>query len=128
MAPQRYAPARGTEIGLGRDRILLVAQLVADVRQQFGERDAVVGLAALLPLRHELRHAIEQQAAEAGVVLGEIVDLGRVLLRRRAVALRLAVEVGRALDLEGEVDLAQTAGRSSPAGCRPSAKSTKRSV
>ena len=49
MAPQRDAAPRRVQIRLGRDRVLLVAELVADVGQQLDQRDAVVRDAALLP-------------------------------------------------------------------------------
>ena len=65
------------EIGLGGDRVLLIAQLVADVGDQLGQHDADVGLARALPRRQQLVQAVEQDRAERAVVLGEVVDRRR---------------------------------------------------
>ncbi len=91
------------QIGLGRDRILVVAQLVARIRQQFHQRDANVGWVALLPIGHDERHAIENQPPETGVIFRQIIDLRRRKRRRRTHTHRLAVKVAGAFHLEGEL-------------------------
>ena len=47
VAAHRHAPARGAEIGLGRDGVLLVAEVVAGIGEQLDERDAEIGRVAL---------------------------------------------------------------------------------
>ena len=76
VAAERRPPARGAEVALGRHRVLPVAQVVADVGQELDERDPEVGRVALAPVRREQRQPVEHQAAEARVVLGQVVDLG----------------------------------------------------
>src|SRR6266852_703688 len=58
----------------------------------------------LLPVRHDQRQPIQDQLAEAGIILGEIIDLGLIALRRRADLLRLAIKIGWTPRLEVEVD------------------------
>jgi hypothetical protein len=98
-------PPAGPQVRLRRDRVLAVAQVVADVGEQLDQRDADVGRAALLPVGRQQRHPVEDQPPEARVVLREIVDLGPAGGRRRLAGRRPAVEVGRAVDLEREGDL-----------------------
>ena len=43
VAAERDAAARGFDVGFGGDRVLLVAEIVADVGDEFGEDDAHVG-------------------------------------------------------------------------------------
>ena len=107
MTTQRPPQARRCEIGLGGDRVLLVAQVIADIRDQLRERHAQIRGAALAPAGDELRETVEDHASEARVVLGEVVDdrCGRRLLR--AHDYRLAVELARAFDLERERDLGE---------------------
>ena len=81
VTPHRLPQARGVEVRLGRDRVLVVAQLVADVREQLDQRDPEIGDVPLPPVGDEQREAIEQEAAEGRVVLGEIVD-GRLVAER----------------------------------------------
>ncbi len=75
--------AGGVEVGLVGHRVLEVAEVVALVGQQLEERDAEVGRVALEPGRVQLRDQVEQQPAEARVVLGQVVDerLDRALRR-----------------------------------------------
>ena len=63
VTPHRLPQARGVEVRLGRDRVLVVAQLVADVREQLDQRDPEVGDVPLAPVGDEQREAIEQEAA-----------------------------------------------------------------
>ena len=78
VAADRDAAARGAEVGLGGDRVLLVAQVVADVGQQLDQRDARGRPGCARASRGiEQRQPVEHQPAEARVVLGEVVDLRR---------------------------------------------------
>ena len=52
VPPRRVRSARGAEVRLGGDRVLPVAQLVADVGEQLDQRDAEVGRVALPPVGH----------------------------------------------------------------------------
>ena len=107
VASDRDAPTAGPEVRLGRDRVLEVAELVTDVRQQLDEGDLLVRRVALPPAGHDEGEAVEQEPAEARVVLGEVVDLRARHDLRWALVLGAAVEVGGAVDLEREVDLGQ---------------------
>ena len=88
VPPHRDAPARRAEVGLRRHRVLVVAELVADVREQLDERDLEVGRVALVPVGRDHGHPVEHQPPEARVVLGQVVDLGLVEGPGRAVAHR----------------------------------------
>ena len=103
----RDATARGSEVGLGGDGILLITQLITNVGEQLRQHDALIGGTSSLPVRHELTQPIEQQTPEASVVLGEIVDLRRFGRVRRTAGDRRAVELARALHLEREFDLGE---------------------
>jgi hypothetical protein len=103
VAAQRYATARGEQIGLGGDGVLPVTQLIGGVCHQFGEHDADVGFARRSPGGEKLVHSVEHDLAEGGIVLGQIVDRRRRRQIGRAVRRdRRAVEIGAALDLERE--------------------------
>ncbi len=104
VTPDRDASAGRAEIGLGRDRVLTVGQVIADVRQELDERDAEVGGVPLAPRGTERRDPVQEELPEARVVAGEVVDVDGWLRSRRADPLRFAVEVARAFHLEGEVD------------------------
>ena len=47
------------EICFSADRILLIAQIIADKCQQFDERDSEIGGVAFRPLRTQHRDAVE---------------------------------------------------------------------
>ena len=103
----RTAPPRGAQIGLGRHRVLRLAQPVGGIGQELDQGDAQIGGAALAPVGQDLRHAVQHQPAERGVVLGQIGEnrwLGRIL---GADLPGRAVELGRAFDLEREIHLGQ---------------------
>src|SRR5206468_148985 len=102
VAAHRNALTGGPQVSLGGDSVLVVAEIVADVRQHLDQHDADIGDVRLLPVRHSQREAIENQLAKAAVVFSEIVDL-RVRARwRRALGRLLAIEVGRAPGAEIE--------------------------
>ena len=82
MPAQRDAAARGAEVGLGADRVLLVAQVIRGVREHLGQRDAEVGGVRLGPPRREHRQPVQHHLQEAGVVLGQVVDVRRAWRRR----------------------------------------------
>ena len=103
VAPDRDPLPGGLQVGLGGDRVLEVAELVADVGQQFDEGDAEVGLAPLDPAGHQRGDQVEQCLPEAGVVLGQVVNRRPVGQRGCRARPRLAVETGGAAGLEAEV-------------------------
>ena len=76
MAPHRHALVRGGEIGLVGDRVLAVRQVVGRIGQQLDQRHADVGGGALVPAGREQAQPVEHQAAKAGVVLRQVVDVG----------------------------------------------------
>ena len=104
VAAHGDAEAGGAQVGLGGDGILVVAEPVADVGEQLEEHDADVRHVPLLPLRHRQGETVQEELPEAGVVLGEIVDVGGRLRPGRADGRRLAVEIGGAAGLEREGD------------------------
>ena len=104
VAAHRDALPSGAQIGLGGDGVLVVAEMVAGVGEHLDDGDAQVRHVALPPLGHHQGQAVQHQLPEAGVVLGEIVDLRLVPRLRRAHPFRLAVQVARAVHLEGEGD------------------------
>ena len=82
--------------------------MVTGVGQQLDEGDAEVGRALLLPAGKDHRQPVQHQPAEAGVILGQVID-GRVGRRRgRGIGHgRVAVEVAGTPDLERELDVRQ---------------------
>ncbi len=102
VAADGDAAAGGAQIGLRRDGVLLVAQLVADVGEQLDQGGADVGRVALVPVRLEEGEAVEEHPAERPVVLGQPVD-GRMLEHRRRARIGLgAVQLALAHHPEGE--------------------------
>ena len=104
MPAHRDASARGAQVGFGGDRVLVVAEVIGGVRQRLHQRDAEVRHVTLLPRRHVQREAVEEQLAEAGVVLGEVVDLRRGRRWRHARRLVGAVQRLRAVQAEVQRD------------------------
>ena len=107
MAAQRDAAARGADVGLGADRVLLVAQVIGGVGERLDHRDAEIGGVRLGPARRQHRQAVEHHLTKTAVVLGQVVDVGSALRRRRAAVGRQAVGGRGAAGLEGEVDAGQ---------------------
>jgi hypothetical protein len=102
---QRPALRRRLDPGLGRDPVLLVAQIVGERGERLEEHHAEVGLGPLLPGRVAQRREVEEGALEAGEVLGEVVDGGPIVVEGRAGRrIDLAVERRRTAGLEREVD------------------------
>ena len=104
MPAHRDAPPRRREIGLVGDRILAVGQVVGGVGQQLDQGDAHVGRGTLGPAGREQVEAVQHQPAEAGIVLGQVVDVGRADRPGRARLRLRAVEIRWAFDLEREFD------------------------
>ena len=94
----------GLEVRLGRDRVLLVAEVVADVGEVLDQRDAEIRGAAIAPGRDEERQPVEEESPEGWVVLGEVIDLRFVDRRAQADVDVLAVEVRGTVDLVAEWD------------------------
>ena len=107
MPAHRHALACGAQVGLGRDRVLEVRDLVGAEGQRLGQRHHQVGRAAFLPVGHQHREPVQHQPAEALVIARQVVDVGCALRRRRAVVLHAAVEIAGTVDLEAEGDLRQ---------------------
>src|SRR5262245_16399162 len=103
MAAKRDAAPSRSDIGLGSYRVLLIAQMISDVGEQLGESHDEIGGTPLPPAGDELRDPIEDQSAEARVILREVVDIRGFTFRRRALGCGAAVEVAGTLDLEGEL-------------------------
>ncbi len=68
------ALARAAQVGLGRDRILVITYLVAEVCDCLYQRDLHIGRIAFLPVRHDRGEPVEHQTPEAAVVFGQVVD------------------------------------------------------
>ena len=98
---------RRPEVGLCRDSVLLITQLVGGIGQRFHQHDAKIRRVPLCPLRHEDRHAVEHETPEAGIILHQIIDIGRGNGLRRTKMLRRAIERARTLHLEGKLDRGQ---------------------
>ena len=98
----RDAPPRRAEIGLGCDRVLVVAQQIADMGEQFDEGDTQIRRIALLPVGRQGGDTVQHQLPEARVVFREVIELRRRGQRGEDRLLLLAVEVARAIGLERE--------------------------
>jgi hypothetical protein len=68
---------RGAGIRLGRGGVLRIGDVIADVGEQFGNRDRKIGRRGLRPIGHQQPHAVEQHAAKALVVARKIIDARR---------------------------------------------------
>ncbi|NHB84428.1 hypothetical protein G7085_06920 [Tessaracoccus sp. HDW20] len=77
--------------------------MVGGVGEQLHQGDAEVGLVTFSPVRHGDGHPVEQQPPEGGVVLGEVVDHGPGRLGVVVAGHWSAVEVGGAVEPEGDV-------------------------
>jgi hypothetical protein len=99
------SPPSGAEVSLRRHGVLLVAEVIADIREQLDQRDLQISGVALFPLRHQNREPVEHQPPETGIVLGQVIYLGFGQGLDGTFPLRLTVELGGASDLEREGDL-----------------------
>ena len=120
MAAHRRPAPRGAEVRLGGDGVLVVAEVVAGVGEQLDEATSEVRRVALAPVRHDDGEAVEHQAPEARVVLGEVVDLRAAASSGSSqLVVGGAVELARAVDLEREGDLGEDRVEARPAavGC-----------
>ena len=61
VAADRDPLARRVEIGLGRDRVLVVAELIADIGQKLDQHDPDIGNVAFAPVGHGERQAVEDE-------------------------------------------------------------------
>ena len=92
------------EVGFRSDRVLVIAELVPGIGNGFDQRHLHIGRVSFGPIWHQGRQAVEHELAEAGVILGQVIDIrGRHVLGWADV-FNLAVEVARAVDLESESD------------------------
>ena len=104
MPAQGNAQPGGAEIGFGGDGILLPGYLVADMGQHLDQHDGLVRRAALGPPRHQRGEPVQHEAAEAVIILGEIVNRRVRPHLGRADMAGATVEVGGAAGLERERD------------------------
>ena len=101
VTAQRDAAARRLQIGLRSDRVLLIAELVADIGNQFGKRNADIRFACSSPRGHKLIQPVQHDAAERAIILRQVVDRRRSRQIRRAVGRwRSAIEIRTALHFE----------------------------
>ncbi len=104
MATNGNASARRVKIGFCGHRILVTAEVIPHIGQQLHQGNADVRHMALLPVRHHQRQTIQDQLAETGIILGQVVDLGLFFYFRRADSGRFAIEIAGAVYLETEID------------------------
>ena len=102
QAPHGNALARGFQIGLGGHRVLIVTEVVAGVGEHLNQRDADIGGVGFLPVRHEYGEAVQNELPEAAIVLRQVIDLGLRHHCRPTRARWGAIQIGRAVHLEGE--------------------------
>ncbi len=104
MSSHRHPLARGLEVGLGCDCVLIIREPVPDIGEQFDECDADIGNVALAPARDKEREPVEHDASQPVPIPGEIVDgdIGAIL--RRAIVHFSAVELARAAGFEVDID------------------------
>src|SRR6266568_4230024 len=103
MATDRDALAGRFQVGFGRNGVLVVAEVVANIGQYLYQRDANIWDVALLPIRHDEGQPIKDKLTEAGIVLREIIDLRFNQSPWWAGVYRLTIEVARTVGLEGEI-------------------------
>jgi hypothetical protein len=70
VAAQGDAAARGFAVGFGGDGVLLVAEIVAHVGDEFGQDDALIGFGGGSPVGQKPVEAVKEDGAEGAVVLG----------------------------------------------------------
>ena len=104
MASNRNALTCGAEISFCGDRILVIAQVVADVGQRLDQGDTEIGNMRFLPVRNQKSESVENQLPEAIVVFSQIIDVGLDANFRRTDCRRFAIQVAGAtrFELEGE--------------------------
>src|SRR5262249_23041583 len=65
----------GIQVSLGRDSILVVAEVVGDVCQHLNKGDANIWNMSLLPLRDGQGQPVQDELAETGIVFRQVIDL-----------------------------------------------------
>ena len=106
VTPDGDAFARRIEICLGRDRVLIIAEIIAGIGEHFDECDAEIGHVALAPFRHGEREAIENELAETGIIFRQIIDLRLVAFFGRTDARGPAIQLARTARLERKIPAA----------------------
>src|SRR6266571_9196343 len=81
--------------------------MVTDIGQDFDEHDANVCHAALAPLWHQYRQAIEHQLAQADKVFRHVINFGCLWQFRLADLVYFAVDSVFTSAIEGEINLRQ---------------------
>src|SRR5580765_8967169 len=92
------------EIGLRRNRVLEVTQVVSGIGEQFDEGDTEIRNVAFPPIGNQQWETIENQLAKTRVILGEIMDLRLGQRFRLALTNGCAIKIRRAINFEIEVD------------------------
>ena len=80
VAAHRDALARRVQVGFGRNRVLIIAEIIANISQHLDERDAEVWHVALGPVGDEQCQAIENELAKTCVVFREVINLRLIAL------------------------------------------------
>src|SRR5438128_1728737 len=74
MATYRDTLAGSLQVGFGCDSILIIAEIIANIRQYFYQGNAYVRYMTLLPVWHDEGQSIQDELPETCVVFGKIVD------------------------------------------------------
>ncbi|THD35873.1 MAG: hypothetical protein E7773_07950 [Sphingomonas sp.] len=69
MPSHRHSPPRGLEIGLGRDRVLIIAQIIGDIGEHFDQSDVDIGGMLGGRVARIGGEVVEHQRAKRGIVL-----------------------------------------------------------
>ena len=105
MPPHRDALARRIQIGFGCYGILVIAQLVAGVGQHFNQGNLQVGHVPLGPTGQHQCQAVQNQLAKAGIVFGQIVNLGFDQHSRWARPRHRTIQIRWAIHFEREINM-----------------------
>src|SRR5258708_3298631 len=91
------------QVGLGCYSVLVVAEIIAGIRQNLYQRDTNIRYMPLLPIRHDEGQPIQDKLPEAGIVLRKIVDLRLNQNWWWTGIFRFTIKVAGAVRLEGEI-------------------------
>jgi hypothetical protein len=104
MPADRGAAARSAKVGFRSDCVLLIAEIVSQVRQQLDQDNSQIRRAGFLPLGNDLGHAVQHELAETGVILCQIGDIQLGFSRRRTGDGLAAIEITFASYFERELN------------------------
>ena len=103
MPAYGHAMPGGAEIAFRCCRVLLIAEVIADVSEQFYKRDSDVCGVALLPIWQDDAQAVEHELSKAGKVFRQVIDARFGAPFRWADALCSTIEVAWTFDLERKI-------------------------